>query len=221
MKSSKSTANKADSTVWMIAETLKLFIKPLKVGGELVILLIGTALPYYFASLFEGYLIQTLPKKATAYQAIHLDEAMDFGYILAAIATVIIFVGMCHLIKNTLDWHPYWPRFMQKWLEQHPLPNWLKQVRHVCWYIISTIITLILITIPYNLASDYESYVMHLNVTGQSKYTLSHLGKSVNFVYALAAAATIAIIMLFIQYLRQHHWQMLANKQLRDETKQK
>lgn len=221
MKSTKSTADKTMTTSWMIMETLKLLIKPLKVGGEVIILLIGTALPYYFASLFEGYLMQNLPKKATAYQVIHLDKTMDFGYVLAAIATVIIFVGMCHVIKNTLDWYPTWPRFIQKWLEQHPLPNWLKRVRHVCWYLISTMITLILMTIPYNLASDYENYAMHLNVTGQSKYTINHLGKSVNFVYALAAVATIAIIIIFIRYLQQHHWQMVAAKQLRDETKQK
>lgn len=186
------------------AEYFHKFIKPLQVFGEIIVGFLCMVIPYYCGEIFEGYIMQTNTKGMSDYEIIHLDKLIDFVYALVAIITVeLTWLMIKQLIKTlkSVDWNFHKPKIIASL--KFPTDHFLWKALKVTLVIVAA---LAIVVIPYTMAGEYESYVMHLNVAGQSKALISHLSKSIYFIYVLAAAVTIKLIIIFARYVFIDHF---------------
>ena len=177
-----------------------MFIKILQIFGEICLGLLCAIVPYSCGEIFEGYIMKTNVKGMSNYEIFHLDKSIDFAYALAAVVTVELVWLMLKQLYLTLDWHIKKPKFWQNYLSTKKGYVTYRLMKNI----LVTLATIIGAIIPYTVATNYENYVMHLNIIGQSKMMISHLSKSMYFSYILAAVVTIKLIVVFIQYARMH-----------------
>lgn len=196
----KKDNTQASDKIYTYLKYKAMFIKILQVFGEICLGLLCAIVPYSCGEIFEGHVMKTNVQGMSNYEIFHLDKTIDFAYALAAIVTVELVWLMIKQLYFTLDWHLKKPKFWQNFLAT--------KKGYVTWRlmknILITLATIIGAIIPYTVATNYENYVMHLNIIGQSKMMISHLSKSMYFSYVIAAVVTIKLIVIFIQYARMH-----------------
>lgn len=178
---------------WQLLHIISKLKQPFKLAFDVVFLILVMIIPYYIAAICENSIMHSNIKNMDPHAIVHLDKTIDFIYTLAA--TVI--VGLVWLILRQMkhDLSLYIGHTKSK--KRHYVTKIVKPIK-----IIGAIIELGLVSIlPYYTVTTYEVYITHLHITGLDKYTLSHLTKSLNFFYILAAISTIVLIYLVIKQI--------------------
>lgn len=177
---------------------LKKLIKPLKSLCDTFLLIIFSFLPYYFASVYEGYATHLPTKNVDPHILLHRDKTIWFGYMIAAIVTVELMWFMLKRLKHNLDWH-----LPEKWQLKN-MPKLVRTIIPILQIIMDGCLIVLGISLPYFCASSYERTIAYINTKYLDRFLISHLDKAMNFGYMLAAAVTVKLIIILYQRLKHN-----------------
>lgn len=176
------------------------FLHALKGLVDLIILVLVAVVPYYIAEIYEGWITHLSVKGIDPHMIVHRDKTIWFAYVLAAIICVELCWYMLWRTTYDLNWH--WP-YIPIQIKNAKLSKWLKRASKVLHIFMDFCLLLISAVAPYTAATSYEGTITYLNVQGLSRFEISHLDKTMNFAYALAAAVTIKLLVFFARRIKQ------------------